>query len=93
MQRHIYIVLHKHQFFPHIVLNDIVNTCLFLNNGINRLLCAVVVAEYCLLSSDKKERNTACRGRESVDELIYACGAALKCSNAISYIDTDLFPP
>ena len=33
------------------------------------------------------------RGRESVDELISACGAALKCSNAIPSIDTDLFPP
>ena len=40
--------------FYHIVLNDIVNTFLFLRNYINRLLCAVVVAEYCLLSSDKK---------------------------------------
>ena len=40
--------------FPHIVLNDVVNTCLFLRNDINNLLCAVVVAAYCLLSSDKK---------------------------------------
>ena len=41
--------------FSHIVLNDVVNTCLFLRNYINRLLCAVVVADYCLLLSDKKE--------------------------------------
>ena len=39
--------------FYHIVLNDVVNTCLFLSNDINRLLCEVVVAAYCLLSSDK----------------------------------------
>ena len=30
--------------FSHISLNDVVNTCLFLSNDINRLLCAVVVA-------------------------------------------------
>ena len=63
--------------FFHIVFNDIFNTSLFLSNDINRLLCAVVVAASCLLSSDKKECNTAFRGRESVDELISACGAAL----------------
>ena len=40
--------------FSHIVLNDVVNTCLFFSNGINRLLCAVVVDASCLLSSDKK---------------------------------------
>ena len=40
--------------FSHIVLNDVVNTCLFLSNDINRFLCAVVVAESCLISSDKK---------------------------------------
>ena len=39
--------------FSHIVLNDVVNT-LFLSDDINRFLCAVVVAESCLLSSDKK---------------------------------------
>ena len=44
-------------------LNDVVNTCFFLSNDINRLLCAVVVAASCLLSSDKKESNTSCRGR------------------------------
>ena len=36
MQRHICIV-------QHIVLNDVVNTCLFLRNDINSLLCEVVV--------------------------------------------------
>ena len=40
--------------FYHIVLNDVFNTFSFLNNDINRLLCAVVVAASCLLSSDKK---------------------------------------
>ena len=39
--------------FSHVVLNDVVNTCLLLSNDINRLLCAVVVASSCLLSSDK----------------------------------------
>ena len=36
-------------------LNDVDNTCLFLSNDINRLLCALVVAASCFLSSDKKE--------------------------------------
>ena len=79
--------------FSHIVINDIVNNCLFLSNDINLLLCAVVVAASCLLSSDKKELNTAYRGRESVDELVFACGAALKCFNAIPSIYIDLFSP
>ena len=39
--------------FSHVVLNDVGNTYLFLRNEINRLLCAVVVAASCLLSSDK----------------------------------------
>ena len=78
--------------FSNIVLNDVVNTFLFLRNDTNYLLCAVLVAASYLLSSDKKELNTAFRGRESVDELISACGAALKCSNLIPSIDTNLFP-
>ena len=40
--------------FSNILLNDIVNAFLFLSNDINRLLCAVVVAASCLLSSEKK---------------------------------------
>ena len=40
--------------FPHIVTNDAVNIFLSLRNEIKRFLCAVVVASYCLLSSDKK---------------------------------------
>ena len=43
-----------HEVFHHNVLNDVVNNFLFLSNDINRLLCAVVVAASCLLSSDKK---------------------------------------
>ena len=39
--------------FSHIVLNDVFNTFLLFSNDINRLLCAVVVAASCLLSSDK----------------------------------------
>ena len=56
-------------------------------------MCAVVVAASCLLSSDKKEWNTAWCWRDSVDELISACGTELKCLNAIPSIDTDIFPP
>ena len=41
--------------FYYIVINDVVNTRLFLSNDIDRLLCALVVAASCLLSSDKKE--------------------------------------
>ena len=79
--------------FSHIILNDVVNTRFFLSNDSNCLLCTVELAASCLLLSDKKELNTACHGRESVDELISAFGAALKCSNAIPSIDTDIFPP
>ena len=35
-------------------LNDVVNKFFTLSNEINRLLHAVVVAAYCLISSDKK---------------------------------------
>ena len=55
-------------------------------------MCEVVVAAYCLLPPEKK-RNTACRGHAFVDDFIYVYGNALKCSNAIISIDTDLFPP
>ena len=42
--------------FYHIVLNDVINTFLYLRNDINRLLCAVVVAaSYLLLSYKKSE--------------------------------------
>ena len=40
--------------FSHIVLNfDVSDFCSF-NSSIKRLICAVVVAAYCFLSSDKK---------------------------------------
>ena len=42
--------------FYRIVINDVVNTCLFLSNYINRLLCAVVVsASFLLLLYTKNE--------------------------------------
>ena len=40
--------------FSHIILNDVVNNFLSLRNEIKRLLCAVVVGAYFLISSDKK---------------------------------------
>ena len=40
--------------FLHIILNDVVNTFLSLANEIKRLMCVVLVAASCLLSSDKK---------------------------------------
>ena len=40
--------------FSQILDNDIFNKFFYLSNEINRLLCAVVVAVSCLLSSDKK---------------------------------------
>ena len=40
--------------FPHIVINDVENKCVFLINDINSLLCAVLLAASCLLSTDKK---------------------------------------
>ena len=39
--------------FYHIVLNAEVNTFPSFNSSIKRLLCAVVVEAFCLLSSDK----------------------------------------
>ena len=56
-------------------------------------MCAVVVAASCLLSSDKKEWNTAWSWRDIVDDLRSAFGNALKYFNAIPSIDTDIFPP
>ena len=44
----------KPSVFSHIVLNDVVNDFLSLRNEIKRLLCSVVVAASCLISSDKK---------------------------------------
>ena len=48
--------------FTHIVLSVDVSTFFPFNSSIKHLLCAVVVAAYCLLSSDKKGWNTAWRG-------------------------------
>ena len=79
--------------FSHILLNDVVNTFLFFRNEINCLLCDVVVTAYFLLFSDQKEWPTAWRWCNIVDDLISTFGAALKCSNAIPSIDTDIFPP
>ena len=72
--------------FSHIVLNDVVNPFLFLINDVNSLMCDVVVAASCLISSDKKELNNAWHCRDSVDDLLSAFGAALECSNTIPYI-------
>ena len=41
--------------FFHIVLNYVVNTCLFLSNDINCLLCAVVVAASCFANQIQSE--------------------------------------
>ena len=57
------------------------------------MLCELLVEAYCLLSSEKKERNTECCGHGSVDEFISICGNALKFSNAVPSIYTDIFPP
>ena len=70
-----------------------VNIVLSLSSTMNCLLCAVVVPVSCLLSSNKKERNTSWRWRDGVSVLIQAFGNALKCSNVIPSIYTDLFPP
>ena len=76
----------------HIVLNDVVNNFFSLINEIKRSMCAVVVTAYYFLSSYKKEWNTAWRWRDGVVELISAFDNALKISNAITSIDTDIFP-
>ena len=59
----------------------------------SKKMCELVVALSCLLSSDKKEWNTAWLGNGFVDEFISVCGNSLKCSSAIPSIDTDIFPP
>ena len=58
-----------------------------------RLLCAIVVAESCLLSSEKNERNTVLRVCDCgvVDFLAYV--GALNFSNKMPSIDTDIFTP
>ena len=77
--------------FSHIVLNDDANNFLYFNSWIKHLLCEVVVAEYFLLSYDKKEWNTAWYGHDFVDEFIPGLVNVLKCSSAIPSIDTDIF--
>ena len=77
--------------FYHILLNDDVIFFPF-NSSIKRLMCAVVVAEYCFLPSNKKEWNTAWRGHDFVDVFIPVLFNALKFSSEITSIDTDLFP-
>ena len=52
---------------------------------------AVLVAESYLLSSDKKEWNTEWGSCDSVFGLISVFGTALKSSNEITSIETDLF--
>ena len=75
----------------HIVLNSDVNTFLYYISSIKLFLCEVVVAASCLLSSEKQYWNTAWRRHDFVDEFIPVSGNALKCSNAITSIDTDIF--
>ena len=58
-----------------------------------RLLCAIVVAESCLMSSDKKERNTAQNVRNCGVVSIYVYIGALKLPNTMPSIDTYKFPP
>ena len=77
--------------FPHIVLNVDVSTFCYFNSSIKRLMCAVVVAASCFLSSDKKEWRTAWHGHDFVDDFIYVCGNTLNCSNAVHSIYTHLF--
>ena len=91
--RHIYIALHNHQLFSYMVLNVDVSTFYFFNSPIKHLICAFLVEEYCLLSSERKERNTAWRGDDFVDDFISICGNLLKYSNEITSIYTDIFPP
>ena len=79
--------------FSYIVLKDFINIFYSLSSEIKRLLCAVVVAASCLLSSDKKEWNTAWLWRDGIGVLMSAVGNALKVSNVIPSIYTDLFTP
>ena len=51
-EAHIYSLAQK-LVCPHILLNAVVNTILFLSNGIKRFLYEVVVAAFCFLSTDK----------------------------------------
>ena len=66
---------------------------LSLISEIKWLMCVVLVAESCLLSSDKKEWKNAWRWIDGVIELIYFYGNALKISDSIPYIDTYIVPP
>ena len=53
--------------FSHIVLKDALNNFFSLSNEIKRLLCTVVVAASCLLSSDK--RSEILRGVDMIVQL------------------------
>ena len=68
MQRHIYIYLHNHQYFPYILINDDANNFLSFNSLIKRLLFAVVVAESCLMKSEKNNETL-----HDVEMILWMC--------------------
>ena len=57
------------------------------------LLCAAVVYASCLLSSNRKEWNTALKLKLYKEDYDVTWYVALKCSNAMPSIDTDLLTP
>ena len=75
----------KPSVFYHIVLNVDIGTFCSFNISIKCLICAVVVTASFLLSSEKKELNTAWIGHSFLNEYIYVCGNALKCTSTIPF--------
>ena len=65
----------------------------FFNDYIVRLLCVNFVSESCLLSSDKKEGNTACRFQVLDVENNNNCSAGLNLSNSMPSIYINILPP
>ena len=89
---HLYCSAQPYVFY-HILIIVFCIMLRFFNNSMMRLMCAVVVTEYCLMSSDNNEWNTECRARACGVVTNYVFVGALKCSNEISSIDTDRLAP
>ena len=85
-------VHHNHLYFPIVQLFFKNNVCCF-NNYIMCLLCAADESAYWLLPLDKNERNTEWCGFDAGTDTNAAYVVALKWSNTIPSMDTNIFPP
>ena len=79
--------------FYHILINfeEIMFHCF--NNSMISLMCMTVVAESCLLLSEKNDWKISWHMRDSGVDTIPFYVVALKCSNSTPRIDKNLFSP